>query len=298
MEIIIGNKKIGKDEPCFIIAEAGVNHNGSFELAKQLVDAALEAGVDAVKFQTFSSENLVTNSTEQAEYQKKNIGKNQSQFEMLKELELSPEQFKLLKKYCDEKGIMFLSTPHTEDAADILDPLVSAFKIGSGDLTNHQFLRKIARYGKPIFLPTGMSNLEEVKGALQAIYDEGNKQVVMLHCTTNYPCPFDEVNLRAMITMMNKLDCLIGYSDHTLGIIVPLMSVALGAVLIEKHFTLDKNMKGPDHNASLNSKELKEMVNQIREVEKILGSGIKEPNKSEGRKEKATQVYFDFLNRG
>ncbi|MBS3121391.1 N-acetylneuraminate synthase [Candidatus Woesearchaeota archaeon] len=279
--IKIGDKLIGKDQPCFIIAEAGVNHNGNIEIAKRLIDAAIEAKADAVKFQTFKSENLVTQKADMASYQEKNIGKIETQFEMLKKLEMKYSDFERLKKYCDDKGIIFLSTPHTEDASEALVDLVPAFKLGSGDLNNLPFLKKIAKYEKPIILPTGMSTMNEVKEALKTIYKEGNKQVIALHCTTNYPCPYEEVNLKAMQAMQNELDCLVGYSDHTLGIIVPVMAVTSGAVLIEKHFTLDKNMEGPDHKASLNAKELKEMVQQIRIAEKSFGSNVKEPTKSE-----------------
>lgn len=287
--IKINGKLISKNNPCFIIAEAGVNHNGSLETAKKLVDAAKNAGADAVKFQTFKSEDLVTKGTSMAEYQEKNIGSSESQLQMLKKLELNYNDFKALKKYCDEKGIIFLSTPHTEDAIDFLDPLVPAYKIGSGDLTNIPFLKEVAKKRKPIILGTGMSTMKEVKEALNAIYEEGNKEVIMLHCTTNYPCPKNEVNFRAMQTMQKELDCSVGYSDHTLGIDVPQMAVKLGAVVIEKHFTLDRGMEGPDHKASLEPSELKEMVAKIKngnykniELDEIaLGSKEKKPAESE-----------------
>ena len=287
--ITIGDKEIGKNRPCFIIAEAGVNHNGSLGTAKKLVDAAKHAGADAVKFQTFKSEDLVTEKTQRARYQEENIGGSETQLQMLKKLELSHDDFISLKKYCDGKGIIFLSTPHTEDAADFLDPMVPAYKIGSGDLTNIPFLKETAKKHKPMILGTGMSTLEEVKDALRAIYEEGNKDVVMLHCTTNYPCQRNEVNLRAMQTMQKETDCLIGYSDHTLGIDVHQMAVRLGAVVIEKHLTLDKNMEGPDHKASLEPDEFKEMVTAIKNNnygnieldEEVLGSKEKKPTKSE-----------------
>ncbi|MBI2658427.1 N-acetylneuraminate synthase [Candidatus Woesearchaeota archaeon] len=289
MRINIGGRGIGENEPCFIIAEAGVNHNGSLELAKKLVDAAKDAGADAVKFQTFKSEDLIAEKTPMAKYQEENIGGGETQLQMLKRLELDYNNFKALKKYCDEKDIIFLSTPHTNDAIDFLDKMMPAFKIGSGDLTNIPFLKKAAKKLKPMILGTGMSTLEEVKEALSEIYEAGNREVIMLHCTTSYPCPKNEVNLRAMQTMQKELDSLVGYSDHTLGIDVPQMAVKLGAVLIEKHFTLDRGMEGPDHKASLEPDELKEMITAIKnkDYEKIkldggvLGSAEKKPTKSE-----------------
>lgn len=287
--IKISNKLISRYKSCFIIAEAGVNHNGSLELAKKLVDAAKDAGADAVKFQTFKSEDLVGEKTPMAKYQEENTGNSETQLQMLKKLELSYNDFEALKKYCDEKNIIFLSTPHTEDAIDFLDKLVQAYKIGSGDLTNIPFLKKAAKKQKPVILGTGMSTLEEVKEALSAIYEEGNKKVIMLHCTTNYPCPRNEVNLRAMNAMQNELGCLVGYSDHTLGIDVAQMAAKLGAVVIEKHFTLDRGLEGPDHKASLEPDELKEMVAEIKSGgyrgieldEEILGSWEKKPAKGE-----------------
>lgn len=286
-KIIIGDKIIAEDQPCFIIAEAGVNHNGSLETAKKLVDAAKDAGADAVKFQTFKSENLVTENANMADYQERDIGEKQKQLEMLKELELNYEDFVKLKDYCDEKGVIFLSTPHTEDAIYFLKDLVPAFKIGSGDITNLPFLKKIARMNKPIIVSTGMSTIDEVKKALDTIYCEGNRQVIMLHCTTNYPCPLNEINLRAMQTMQKELDCLVGYSDHTEGIEIPLMAKQLGAVIIEKHFTLDKRNKGPDHKASLEPYELKKMVEILKsfsrkiDFEEILGISEKKPTLGE-----------------
>jgi len=285
--IKIGKFTIGKNYPPLIIAEAGVNHNGSLKLAKKLVDVAVEAGADAIKFQTFKAENLVTKDTPKVSYQEKAIGGTESQLQMLKKLELNYDSFNLLKNYCDEKNIIFLSTPHTGDVIDFLEPLVPAYKIGSGDLNNVPFLKKIAKKGKPMILGTGMATMDEVKEALNAIYGKGSNEVIMLHCTTTYPCPKNEVNLRAMQTMQNELDCLVGYSDHTLGIDVSLMAVKLDAVVIEKHLTLDKNMKGPDHKASLNPDEFKEMVKSIKRKNKVkipkevLGDGIKRPTKAE-----------------
>lgn len=277
----IGKRLVGEGHPTFIIAEAGVNHNGKIELAKKLVDIAVDAGADAVKFQTYKPEGIVTPQAGLADYAKKNIGKNIRQIDLLKSLELSYNDFEVLKSYCDKKEIIFLSTPHTFDAIDFLEELVPAYKFGSGDITNIPALRHAAKKDKPILLGTGMSTLKEVKYAINAINSEGNDQIIVLHCTTNYPCPIDEVNLRAMITMRKKLDCLVGYSDHTLGILVPIMATTIGAVVIEKHFTLDRNLPGPDHKASLEPDELKAMIKAVREVEKAKGDNIKKPTKNE-----------------
>ncbi len=279
--IKISNKLVGENQPTFIIAEAGVNHNGKLELAKRLVDVAVEAGADAVKFQTFKSEGVVTAGLNSVDYAKKNIGKDVGQLEMIKSLELNYEDFVSLKKYCDKKEIIFLSTPHSFDAIDFLEDLVPAYKFGSGDITNIPALRHAAKKGKPIILGTGMSTLDEVGYAINAIKSEGNEQIIALHCTTNYPCPLEDVNLSAMITIQRELDCLVGYSDHTLGLSVPIIATAMGAAVIEKHFTIDKSLPGPDHKASLEPDELKSMVKEIRKTEKILGSFDKKPTKSE-----------------
>lgn len=282
MEIKIGNKIIGEGYPCFIIAEAGVNHNGSFEMAKKLIDAAKEAGVDAVKFQIFKSEEIVTPEGEQAKYQKENTGKEESQYEMLKRLELSYNDFKKLKEYCDERGIIFLATPHScKEDVDLVAELCLAIKVGSGDLTNFPILRYMAEKNLPIILSTGMATMEEIEEAIGVIKKEGNDKIILLHCTTNYPCPLEEVNLKAMDTLRNTFKLITGYSDHTQGIMVSAMAVSRGACVIEKHFTLDNNLPGPDHKASLEPKELKEMVKSIRESEIILGDGIKKPKESE-----------------
>ena len=267
----------------FIIAEAGVNHNGKMELAYKLVDAAKEAGVDAVKFQIFKSEKLISKSTKMADYQKENLKENISQLDMVKKLELSYEDFIKINEYCKEKEIMFMATPLDNDSLDFLvDTLkVDILKIGSGDLNNYPFLEKVALKNKEIILSTGMSNLSDIEGALDFISQYTDKEVKVLHCTTNYPCPMDEVNLKAMNTIKDAFQVAVGYSDHTLGIEVPIAAVALGAEIIEKHFTLDKTMEGPDHVASLEPNELKEMTRTIRNIEKALGSGIKKPNKSE-----------------
>lgn len=280
--ISIGNHYIGPGQPVFIIAEAGVNHNGDPDLARFLVQAAAESGVDAVKFQTFKAENLVTESAKMAGYQVDNIGEETSQLEMLKKLELQYELHAELKQYAESLGLVFLSTPFDEEAIDFLKDLgLEAFKAGSGDLTNLPYLQKMARQGLPVIISTGMATLEESREAVDAIAETGNDQLIVLHCTTNYPCPPEEVNLAAMNTLQRELNCMVGYSDHTLGIEIPCLAVAAGARVIEKHFTLDKTMEGPDHKASLEPAELAEMVREIRRLEGIMGSGVKVPNPSE-----------------
>lgn len=266
----------------FIIAEAGVNHIGDIELAFKLIDVAKEAGADAVKFQTFKAERVTTKKASMAEYQKKNVGKSKTQYEMIKKLELSFDDFVKLKEYCDEKGILFLSSPFDHESIDFLELLVPCYKIPSGEIVNYPYLEHVASKRKPIIMSTGMANLGEVERALNIIYNvNSNAEVYLLHCTTNYPTPFDEVNLKAMVTLREAFKVPVGYSDHTLGIEVPIAAVALGAVIIEKHFTLDRNLPGPDHKASLEPDELKVMVRAIRNVEKALGDGIKRPNRSE-----------------
>lgn len=273
----------------FIIAEAGVNHNGDINLAFRLIDAAHEAGVDAVKFQTFKTEKIVTRQAVMADYQKENLGGGASQFEMIKTLELSYAEFRELQAYCERIGILFLSTPDEEDSLDFLaDELdLPWLKIGSGEVNNYSFLRRIAAKQKPIILSTGMSTLGEVETAIRIIREVNQQELVVLHCTTNYPCPMNEVNLMAMLTLKDAFKLRVGYSDHTLGIEVPVAAVALGAEVIEKHFTLDKEMEGPDHKASMNPLELAAMVRGIRNVEQALGNGIKRPNPSE---EKTKQI--------
>jgi N,N'-diacetyllegionaminate synthase len=267
----------------FIIAEAGVNHNGDKNLAFRLCDAAKTAGVDAVKFQTWKTEKIVTKSAALAEYQENNISdKGASQFEMLKQLELSYNEFVEVRDYCNQIGIQFLSTPDTEEDMDFLLGLgIPVLKIGSGEVTNIPFLREIGKRHQKVILSTGMSNLSDVEKAYNTLLESGAKEVSLLHCTTNYPCPYDEVNLQAMQTLKAAFKCQVGYSDHTMGIEVPIAAVAMGAEIIEKHFTLDKNMEGPDHKASLDPCELKQMVDSIRNIEKALGDGIKRPNASE-----------------
>ncbi|MBA7566515.1 N,N'-diacetyllegionaminic acid synthase [subsurface metagenome] len=266
----------------FIIAEAGVNHNGSLDLAYQLIDVAKDAGADAVKFQTFKAENVVSRLADKAEYQKKATGSDKSQLEMIKKLEISFEDFVKLKKYCDKKEIMFLSTPFDHQSIDFLYDLVDIYKIPSGEIINYSYLKHIAAKNKPIIMSTGMANLGEVEEAINTIriFNSG-AQISLLHCTTNYPTPYEEVILKAMQTLAAAFKLPVGYSDHTLGIEVPVAAVAMGAKIIEKHFTLDKNLPGPDHKASLEPDELKEMVKAIRNIEMALGDGIKKPNKSE-----------------
>lgn len=267
----------------FIIAEAGVNHNGDKNLALRLCDAAKAAGVDAVKFQTWKTEKIVTKSAALAEYQENNISdKDTSQFEMLKQLELSYNEFVEIRDYCNQIGIQFLSTPDTEEDMDFLLGLgIPVLKIGSGEVTNIPFLRAIGKRHQKVILSTGMSTLSDVEKAYNTLLESGAKEVSLLHCTTNYPCPYDEVNLQAMQTLKAAFKCKVGYSDHTMGIEVPIAAVAMGAEIIEKHFTLDKNMDGPDHKASLDPCELKQMVDSIRNIEKALGDGVKRPNASE-----------------
>jgi N,N'-diacetyllegionaminate synthase len=266
----------------FIIAEAGVNHNGDINLAKNLIDAAKAANVDAVKFQTFKTEKIVGKFADMAEYQKENLKVQESQYDMIKKLELSYEDFNELKRYCDEKNILFLSTPDDEESLDFLVDLnIPMIKIGSTEVTNLKYLKRIAQKNLPIILSTGMSTLGEVETALNSIYSEGNKKVTLLHATTDYPTCYEDVNLKAMCTLRNAFNVSVGYSDHTLGYEAAIAAVAMGAVVIEKHFTLDKSMEGPDHKASLNPEELKELVIKIRNTEVLLGDGIKKPTKGE-----------------
>lgn len=267
-----------------IIAEAGVNHNGSMEIAKKLIDAAVDAGVDYVKFQTFKAEKLVSKSAKKAAYQVENTGNDDSQFEMIKKLELDKEKHDILIDYCNQKGIKFLSTAFDHDSVDLLEDLgIDLYKVPSGEITNKPFLQKIASKNKPIILSTGMADIGEIEDALDVLYESGidRSEVIVLHCNTEYPTPIEDVNLSAMNTIADTFKVQIGYSDHTLGIEVPIAAVARGAVCIEKHFTLDRNMEGPDHRASLEPNELKEMVRCIRNIELALGSGIKKPSNSE-----------------
>ena len=281
-KVRVSNKLIGEGEPCFIIAEAGVNHNGSVELAKKMIDAAKDAGADAVKFQTFKAENVVIEDAQKAEYQKETASSEESQYGMLKKLELFEDDFEDLADYAGKRDIIFLSSPFDKESVDLLHELdVPAFKIGSGEITDFPLLRYIAKKEKPVILSTGMSILGEVEEALNVIRNEGAEDVILLHCVSNYPARIEEVNLRAMETLKQAFKIPVGFSDHTLGITVPIAAVALGACVIEKHFTLDKNLPGPDHKASLEPDELKGMVKGIRDAEKSLGNGVKKPTEDE-----------------
>ena len=265
-----------------IIAEAGENHNGSLELAYRLIDKAVEAKVDIVKFQTGKPELVTSKYSDMAEYQKENIGVDESQLEMLKKIMLPFEAFKKLKDYCDEKGIEFLSTPFDLESVDLLHDIgMKTWKIPSGEITNLPLLIKIANLHEPIILSTGMSNMQEVKDAVKVLKDNGAGEITLLHCTTEYPAPYEDVNLKAMETMRKETGLNVGYSDHTKGIEIPVAAVAMGATVIEKHFTLDRNMDGPDHKASLEPDELKQMVDSIRNVEKAIGNGEKVVSASE-----------------
>lgn len=267
-----------------IIAEAGVNHNGKLGLAYKLVAAAVKAGADAVKFQTFKPEKVVSRFAEKAEYQKETTGLAESQLDMIKKLDIGYEAFADLKKYCAKKGIVFLSTPFDLDSIEFLDQLgLDIFKIPSGEIINLPYLRKLGSLNKQVIMSTGMADLKEVRDALDVLISCGtNKEnITVLHCNTEYPTPFDDVNLKAMLTIRDELSVKVGYSDHTPGVEVPVAAVALGAEVIEKHFTLDKNMEGPDHRASLEPDELKAMVSAIRNIEKAMGDGIKKPSPSE-----------------
>ena len=267
-----------------IIAEAGVNHNGSIGLAYRLVDAAKAAGADIVKFQTFRAKNLVTRTAEKAAYQIENTKNNDSQLSMLKKLELKEEEYRELQQYCNVVGIEFLSTPFDSDSICFLETLdIPFWKIPSGEITNFPYLRQIAKTKKPVVLSTGMSNLEEIQKAIEILKQYGTTNIRLLHCNTEYPTPYQDVNLSAMQTISNATGLEVGYSDHTNGIEVPIAAVAMGACIIEKHFTLDKSMDGPDHKASLSPDELKAMVTAIRHIEQAIGNAEKVPSESEKR---------------
>ncbi len=276
--VLIGTRGVGPGLPCLVIAEAGVNHNGSLAMALQLVDAGAEAGADIVKFQTFKSEEVVTALAPKANYQVQNTGATESQLDMIRKLELPDDAFRAIQQHCREKGIAFLSTPFDHRSADLLDEMgVEAFKIPSGEITNFALLNHIARKRKPLIVSTGMSNLEEVSAALDVIHAAGNAELVLLHCVSNYPAAPASVNLRAMKTLEERFNVPVGYSDHTEGIAIPIAAAALDACIVEKHFTLDRRLPGPDHRASLEPLELAAMVRGIRDVQSALGDGIKRP---------------------
>lgn len=272
----IDGRKVCTGSPCFVIAEAGVNHNGSLEMALDLIDVAAGAGVDAVKFQTFHAHRLTTLHAPKASYQIANCNVPESQLEMLRRLELTPRMHEKLIQRCHEHNICFLSTPFDECSVDLLEQLdVAAYKIPSGEITNLTLLQHVARKGKPMIVSTGMCNLGEVEAAVEMIENEGNPEFAILHCVSNYPADPADVNLQAMHVLQEAFQCCVGYSDHTLGIDIATAAVARGACILEKHFTLDRSLPGPDHRASLEPQELVEMVSSIRRVERALGSGRK-----------------------
>jgi N,N'-diacetyllegionaminate synthase len=273
------NKNI---DSVFIIAEAGVNHNGDIEIAKKMIDVAATFDVDAIKFQTFHADKVVIRTAEKSKYQMETTGVSESQFAMLKKLELSENQHRELIEHCQKKGITFLSTAFDPGSIELLESFnVPVHKIPSGEITNLPYLIKIAQTGKPVILSTGMSTLEEVRAAIEILKYNGSGEITVLHCNTEYPTPYTDVNLKVMLTMQRKLGVKVGYSDHTPGIEVPIAAVAMGASVIEKHFTLDKNMEGPDHKASLEPDEFAAMVRAIRNIEKALGTDEKKPSSSE-----------------
>ena len=267
---------------CLIIAEAGVNHNGQLDIALELCDAAKNAGADVVKFQTWKTENLITRNVDQAEYQAKNTGKQETQFDMLKKLELSYDDFRKIKTHCDDIGIIFSSTADEPESLDFLVELGIPFiKVGSGDIGNVSFLRYMGTKKLPVILSTGMSTLGDVENSIYALKEGGATDITVLHCTTNYPCPYPDVNLKAMLTLRDAFHLPVGYSDHTKGLEVSVAAATLGAAIIEKHFTLDCKMQGPDHAASTEPEEFAELVKAVRNVEVCLGTGLKEPTPAE-----------------
>ena len=277
----IADKPVGPGCPCYVIAEAGVNHNGDMDLAHQLIDAAVDASADSIKFQAFVSEQLVAANAPKARYQIETTGQDGDQFTMLKALELSGEQHQSLKSHCDEAGITYLCTPYDEGSIDMLERLdVPAYKIASTDTTNDPFLRYLASKGRPAILSTGMSDLSEVGAAVDALEAVGDR-IVILHCTSEYPAPVDEANLKVIATMEAAFGCPVGYSDHTPGIAMAPWAVVAGACMLEKHFTIDRSLPGPDHPASVEPKELAELVQTVRRAEASLGDGIKRPTAGE-----------------
>jgi len=285
----MGSMVLDKNLKTFIIAEAGVNHNGSLEIAKKLVDAAAWAGSDAVKFQTFKAERLVTKTAPKAQYQMQSEHIKESQIEMLRKLELDEKSHKILFDRAKDKGIQFMSSAFDLESIEFLDALgVEIFKIPSGEITNLPYLRKIGSIGKKVIISTGMANLAEIEDALMVLTKAGlfKGLITVLHCNTEYPTPFEDVNLKAMQTIATAFNVRVGYSDHSIGTEVPIAAVALGACVIEKHFTIDKNMPGPDHKASLNTEELKNMIIQVRNVEKALGKNLKTVSPSEVKNRK------------
>lgn len=289
----LGEKEIGPDRPVFVIAEAGVNHNGRLDLALELIEAAARAGADAVKFQTFRAEELASPQTPPADYQRR--ASEKSQREMLKELELPREAYPVLVRTCREKGILFLSTPFDVDSLEFLIGLgMPAVKVPSGEVTNLPFLRRIASVGRPVILSTGMTDLGEIREAIGVIRESGDPPLAVLHCTSNYPASPETINLRAMHTLAEEFDTVVGLSDHSEGTEIPLAATALGAAIIEKHFTLSRDLPGPDHMCSLEPDELASMVAGIRKVEAALGSGEKRPHPSEEAVKRLVRRYLVF----
>jgi N-acetylneuraminate synthase/N,N'-diacetyllegionaminate synthase len=289
-------------KPVFIIAEAGVNHNGSLEMALQLVDKAKEIGADCVKFQTFQAEKIVTQASPKAQYQLKVTNPSESQFAMLKALELKKEDFSAIKQYCEKTGIRFLSTPYNHEDADLLNDLgVDAFKIASGQLVELNFLKYVAAFKKQMIISTGMATIAEVYEAVEAIRSVGNNDIIVLQCNTDYPSKIEDSNILAMNTMRDVLGVQVGYSDHVPNNYACYAAVALGATVIEKHFTLDKNLPGPDHSCSLEPNEFKELIEGVRNIEKCLGTGIKTPSESEKKNMygmRRSMVAKTFLPKG
>lgn len=288
-EITIGNKRIADDSSAFIIAEAGVNHGGNMDLAKKLIDIACESGADAVKFQAFRTEHLILTDVDKAPYQKQTTEANEGQYEMLKKLELQQEHYQDLMEYCAEKNIIFLITPFDETSLKELETIgVAAYKIASTDTTNLPFLKKVAQTGKPIILSTGMCYLDEVRLALEEIHAH-NKDVILLQCTANYPIADEEANLNVIRTFQQEFDVIVGYSDHSVGIGAAPYAVPMGARVVEKHFTINKEDDGPDHLASLNPDELKAFVKTVRQIETYMGTDEKKPTDSEAQTRKSLQ---------
>ena len=295
-DIVIGSKVISPDSPTFIIAEAGVNHNGDMLIARKLIDAAAECGVDAVKFQAFKTKNLILDNIAKAPYQLKTTNNQETQSDMLKKLEVGTDDMRLLKEYAESKGLIFLATPFEEDSLnELCDMEVLALKVAATDLTNVQFLKQIAAKNKPIILSAGMCYLEEVKKALETI-SPINDRVILLQCTANYPISDEEANLGVIRTFIDSFNMLVGYSDHSKGVGAAPYAVVSGAKVVEKHFTLDKNMAGPDHKASIEPSELKELVTTIRKVEKYVGNGLKMPTCSEQMTRRSLQKCFVAKN--
>lgn len=280
--VTIGGRRVGPGERCFVIAEAGVNHNGDGALARRLVDAAADAGADAVKFQLFRADEVAAPDAPKARYQAETTGASESQLEMLRRLELDPGAFAQLKRRAEERGLLFLSSAFDAASVDVLDRLgVAAFKIGSGEVTNHPLLAEVGRRGRPVILSTGTADLAEVEAAVDVVRDAGASGIVLLHCVSAYPAAAEDANLRAIETMAARLGLPVGYSDHTEGDEVALAAVALGACVVEKHFTVDRSLPGPDHRASLEPDELAALVGRIRRVEAALGDGVKQPTAAE-----------------